>query len=127
MKEFELTQTRKRIQEMTDQIQEYENRARLFQEQDKVLKEQLREAERSKKREGNFQLDYLKNIVVKFITTDEKDKLVPVLATLLQLTPTEIQQIKEKSNENMLSKMWWANSPQKKSPSSPNSPIQKKN
>jgi len=45
---------------------------KLREEQEKVLKEQIRELERSKKREG-VNTDYLKNIVYKFIISDEQD------------------------------------------------------
>eukprot|EP00736_Rhodelphis_marinus_P007018 Rmarinus@m.28285 len=52
------------------------------------LKENYRETQREEKREGvNFK--YLKNIVCKYMETEDFDRLYPVLSELLQLTPED--------------------------------------
>lgn len=66
--------------------------ARLKQLND-VLKEEIRRNQRSVEREKHAQnFEYLKNVVLKFISlhnVDEKMRLVPVLNTILKLSPEE--------------------------------------
>ncbi|XP_037049807.1 GRIP and coiled-coil domain-containing protein 2 [Bradysia coprophila] len=62
-----------------------------------VLKEELRRQERSTAREQHLHnLEYLKNVIFKFLTIncgDEKSHLVPVLNTILKLSPEETQKL----------------------------------
>ena len=52
-------------------LREAEDMERLRQEQEKVLKAEIRELERAKKREG-ANLDYLKNVMIKFLMADDR-------------------------------------------------------
>ncbi|XP_037088760.1 GRIP and coiled-coil domain-containing protein 2-like [Pollicipes pollicipes] len=62
-----------------------------------ALKEEIRRSERSEERQKHLnQMEYLKNIIVKFLTLkegDERSRLVPVLSTMLRLSPQEVTQI----------------------------------
>lgn len=67
-------------------------------EQERVLKEQLREEERKNTRDAlrTEQADYIKNVVVKFCTSKVPEiqrSLVPVLGQLLQLSKQEVEQM----------------------------------
>lgn len=63
----------------------------------KLLKEEIRRHQRSLEREQHAEnLEYLKNVVFKFLTLnsgDERSRLVPVLNTILKLSPEETQKI----------------------------------
>jgi hypothetical protein len=62
-----------------------------------LLKQEIRRAERNEKREQTAaQMEYLKNVVLKFIqcTGDEQEQLVPALATLLQFNADELQRVR---------------------------------
>lgn len=58
-----------------------------------VLKEEIRRLQRSLDREKHAQnFEYLKNVIIKFVSlqsVDEKLRLVPVLNTILKLSPEE--------------------------------------
>ncbi|VEN34184.1 unnamed protein product, partial [Callosobruchus maculatus] len=62
-----------------------------------VLKEEIRRQQRSQEREEHAEnLEYLKNVVFKFLTlgnSDERSRLVPVLNTILKLSPDETKQL----------------------------------
>jgi chromosome segregation ATPase len=71
--------------------------ARLTQ-QNSVLKEEIRRQQRCMERQQHTLSngEYLKNVVLKFITLqggDERARLVPVLNTILKLSPEETQQL----------------------------------
>ncbi|XP_074025532.1 uncharacterized protein [Leptinotarsa decemlineata] len=63
----------------------------------KLLKEEIRRQQRSEEREKHAEnLEYLKNVVFKFVTLnsgDERTRLVPVLNTILKLSPEEARQL----------------------------------
>ncbi|XP_066156612.1 GRIP and coiled-coil domain-containing protein 2 [Euwallacea fornicatus] len=63
----------------------------------KVLKEEIRRQQRSVEREQHAEnLEYMKNVVFKFVTLtsgDERVRLVPVLNTILKLSPEETQKL----------------------------------
>lgn len=42
-------------------------------------------------------MDYLKNIVLKYLETPDKEQLLPVLTTVLQLSPAEVASLKKKT------------------------------
>ncbi len=43
---------------------------------------------------------YLKNIIVKYMETGEHDALLPVISTVLQFTPEEIERINQRRKAN---------------------------
>ncbi|XLS67836.1 hypothetical protein HN51_018859 [Arachis hypogaea] len=55
-----------------------------------ILKAELRDMERSKKRKG-VDMTYLKNIILKLLETGEVEVLLPVIGMLLQFSPQEIR------------------------------------
>ncbi|PRP74194.1 hypothetical protein PROFUN_16356 [Planoprotostelium fungivorum] len=87
------------LDELRHRMSEFEQTEKLHIEQEGLLKETIRSLERNQKREG-ANAEYMKNIVLKFITsTDNKETLLPVLGTVLQLNAQELSQVKEKMVE----------------------------
>ncbi|XP_026278233.1 GRIP and coiled-coil domain-containing protein 2 [Frankliniella occidentalis] len=78
---------------LTALLSEAESDAARLSQLNAVLKEEIRRQQRSEERAQHaHNLEYLKNIVVKFITLqngDERQRLVPVLNTILKLSPEE--------------------------------------
>ena len=88
-REGEVAELRRRLAALEDERTELAKTVELHELQEHELKEQIRELDRSKSRE-TVNVEYLKNIVVKYIETDDYDHLMPVLAILLRLTPQEV-------------------------------------
>lgn len=61
-----------------------------------MLKEEIRNLDRAERRQ-NLSVDYLKNIVLKYLETTDKEPLLPVLTTVLQLSPAEVASLRKKS------------------------------
>eukprot|EP00002_Diphylleia_rotans_P008934 TRINITY_DN1890_c0_g2_i6.p1 TRINITY_DN1890_c0_g2~~TRINITY_DN1890_c0_g2_i6.p1 ORF type:complete len:1165 (+),score=327.42 TRINITY_DN1890_c0_g2_i6:108-3602(+) len=97
-REAELKRLRHQVRELTANLEESHSTERLLVEQKKFLEHEIRELERARKRDevkdGAVNMQYLKNVVVKYLQTDE-ESLFPVLATLLQFSPEEIKHIHE--------------------------------
>jgi hypothetical protein len=91
--EEELTKTKYRLLNTNELLNESEiNNVRLS-EQVALLKDEIRRIERNMDRaESISNLEYLKNIVLKFLTlksSQERLQLIPVLVTMLKLSPDE--------------------------------------
>ena len=91
--EEELNRTKYRLLNTTELLNESElNNVRLS-EQVAVLKDEIRRIERNMDRaESISNLEYLKNIVMKFFilkSSQERLQLIPVLVTMLKLSPDE--------------------------------------
>ena len=61
-----------------------------------MLKEEIRRQERNETRaEASSNLEYLKNVLIKFFEFgDEQDDLIPVMGKLLHFSPDEVKRIK---------------------------------
>ncbi|XP_069676250.1 GRIP and coiled-coil domain-containing protein 2-like isoform X5 [Periplaneta americana] len=86
-----------RIKHLTGLLTEAERDLAKLTQQNQVLKEEIRRQQRSVEREQHAQnFEYLKNVVLKFVTLqggDERSRLVPVLNTILKLSPEETNQL----------------------------------
>ncbi|KAL6871505.1 hypothetical protein ACP4OV_014334 [Aristida adscensionis] len=89
-REEELAQSQRHILALQQEIEELERENRLHDQQEAMLKTELRNMERSQKREG-IDMTYLKNVILKLLETGEVGALLPVVATLLQFSPEELQ------------------------------------
>ncbi|KAG0026333.1 hypothetical protein BGZ82_009533 [Podila clonocystis] len=85
-----------KLQHLTDLLNESEANHQRLLDQAKVLKEEIRNLDRAERRQ-NLSVDYLKNIVLKYLETPDKEQLLPVLTTVLQLSPAEVASLKKKS------------------------------
>ena len=90
-----LEDAQNQIDSLTKAYLESENTNSLLAEQVKALKEEIRRIQRGNERmDLADNLEYLKNIVLRFLSLDDtnldqKQRLVPVLSTVLRLSPEE--------------------------------------
>lgn len=89
-REEELAQSQRHILALQEEIEELERENRLHSQQEAMLKTELRNMERTQKRDG-VDLTYLKNVILKLLETGEVEALLPVVAMLLQFSPEEVQ------------------------------------
>ncbi|KAF9087684.1 hypothetical protein BGX29_000708 [Mortierella sp. GBA35] len=85
-----------KLQHLTELLNESEANHQRLLDQEKVLKEEIRNLDRAERRQ-NLSVDYLKNIVLKYLETSDKEPLLPVLTTVLQLSPAEVASLRKKS------------------------------
>ncbi|KAG0059988.1 hypothetical protein BGZ89_012653 [Linnemannia elongata] len=85
-----------KLQHLTELLNESEANHQRLLDQEKVLKEEIRNLDRAERRQ-NLSVDYLKNIVLKYLETTDKEPLLPVLTTVLQLSPAEVASLRKKS------------------------------
>lgn len=93
------------LQQAQESAREAEEMMRLHNLQEAALKREIRELERTKRRDG-ANLEYLKNIVLKYMETQEHDKLMPVLTTLLQFSPEEVAKVQEARTAQQSGGLW---------------------
>ncbi|KYQ94423.1 hypothetical protein DLAC_04719 [Tieghemostelium lacteum] len=84
----ELRKANQHISQLSYLLADSEKMDERHQEQEKLLKDEIRKLERSSKRDSVVP-EYAKNIILKFIETDDGDSLLPVLSTIMQFTPEE--------------------------------------
>ena len=100
--EDELKKARSRLFHTTELLNESElNNVRLT-DQVSLLKDEIRRIERNVERaESISNLEYLKNVILKFFTlksSPERLQLIPVLVTMLKLSPDEQAQLVRVAN-----------------------------
>lgn len=92
-----INEVQKKVDHLSELLNESESSNLRMTEQIRVLKEEIRRLERNQEREKHAQnLEYLKNIIMKFATLQggsEKERLVPVLTTMLKLSPEEHKEL----------------------------------
>lgn len=92
-----LAASEKQIEHLTVLLNESEATVLRLTEQASVLKGEIRRLERNQERENAISnMEYLKNIVYKFLTLkggNERTQLVPVLTTMLKFSPEEKEQL----------------------------------
>ncbi|KAL5282672.1 GCC2 family protein [Megaselia abdita] len=94
------------VKYLTSLLAETEQDLAKLSQQNSILKEEIRRNERAEEREKHMHnSEYLKNVVVKFITLsngDERLRLVPVLNTILKLSREEYQTVENVAKGNSL-------------------------
>uniref|UniRef100_A0A8B9FJU8 GRIP and coiled-coil domain containing 2 n=1 Tax=Amazona collaria TaxID=241587 RepID=A0A8B9FJU8_9PSIT len=88
-----LNTTAKSADHLNELLRESEATNAILLEQIKLLKNEIRRLERNQEREKSVaNLEYLKNVLLQFIflkSGSEKERLLPVIDTMLQLSPEE--------------------------------------
>ncbi|KFU89791.1 GRIP and coiled-coil domain-containing protein 2, partial [Chaetura pelagica] len=88
-----LNTTAKSADHLNELLRESEATNAILMEQIKLLKSEIRRLERNQEREKSVaNLEYLKNVLLQFIflkSGSEKERLLPVIDTMLQLSPEE--------------------------------------
>ncbi|KAH8280151.1 hypothetical protein KR018_011266, partial [Drosophila ironensis] len=86
-----------RVKHLTALLAENEQDLAKLTQMNDMLKEELRRQERSEEREQHMHnSEYLKNVFLKFLTlnnADERQRLVPVLNTILRLSRNEVEML----------------------------------
>ncbi|KAK3274355.1 hypothetical protein CYMTET_17459 [Cymbomonas tetramitiformis] len=100
-----LAQAEARIEALEVENIELEKENALRSEQEKVLKDEIREMTRREQRQevakgtsdiaGGCEMEYLKNVVLKLMETGEHEALLPVLSMLLRFSPDEVERCRE--------------------------------
>lgn len=88
-----LSSTTKSADHLNGLLRETEATNAILMEQIKLLKSEIRRLERNQEREKSVaNLEYLKNVLLRFIFLkpgSERERLLPVIDTMLQLSPEE--------------------------------------
>ncbi|KAI8888887.1 hypothetical protein K501DRAFT_10800 [Backusella circina FSU 941] len=82
----------KQIQRLSEMLHESEDKVTALRAQEKLLKEELRKLDAFDKRQ-NMNAEYLKNVLIKFLVSENKQTMVPIIAKLLCLDKTETDQL----------------------------------
>eukprot|EP01119_Soliformovum_irregulare_P024174 TRINITY_DN8602_c0_g2_i1.p1 TRINITY_DN8602_c0_g2~~TRINITY_DN8602_c0_g2_i1.p1 ORF type:complete len:873 (+),score=224.29 TRINITY_DN8602_c0_g2_i1:206-2824(+) len=101
----DLKEAKQQIVNLQEMLQQAEKTEHLHELQTATLKEEIRELHRSTNR--NVDLDYLKNVILKYLTTDDQEQheqVMPVISSMLQFSPIEIEQIRTLRSKN---KKWF--------------------
>jgi chromosome segregation ATPase len=86
-----LDNAQRQIAHLSELLADSENSVARLEEQSKILKLEIRRQEASVERANGTNLEYLKNVSLKFISTEaEREQLIPVLGTLLKFTKEEL-------------------------------------
>jgi chromosome segregation ATPase len=86
-----LDNAQRQIGHLSELLADSENSVARLEEQSKILKLEIRRQEASVERANGTNLEYLKNVSLKFISTEaEREQLIPVLGTLLKFTKEEL-------------------------------------
>jgi len=93
-RDAEVKNAQRQLQQVITTLNEIQKLLSMSYSQEKVLKERIRELEQSQDRQGQVAGDYLKHVILKYIEYNQKGDLkghtlVPVLCTLLSLSPEE--------------------------------------
>lgn len=84
----------KKVQHLSIMLQESEDRVSALRAQEKVLKDEIRKLDSFDRRQ-NLSIEYLKNVLLKFMQTENKEFMVPVLAKLLLLDANETETLRQ--------------------------------
>ncbi|CAO3625590.1 unnamed protein product [Cunninghamella blakesleeana] len=82
----------KEAKRLRDMVQESEEQILALRKQEKILKDELRKLDLKDKRE-NMNVEYTKNVLLKFLMSENKEFLVPVIAKILFLDENETEQL----------------------------------
>ncbi|XP_058061250.1 GRIP and coiled-coil domain-containing protein 2 [Anopheles bellator] len=107
----QLSKQESRVRHLTAVLAEAEQDLAKLTQLNELLKEEVRRQQRSIEREAHVHnSEYLKNVIFKFITLnngDERSRLVPVLNTILKLSPDETQKLQNVAKGSDPSSRGW--------------------
>jgi len=95
---------KKQVQNLMELLNESERNVRELTKKENNLKEEIDKMNRDEKR-TTVNMEYLKNVVLSFLESNDKGKLVPVITNLLQLDSKEIERLQALS-ENKRKRLW---------------------
>ncbi|EPB76742.1 GRIP domain protein [Ancylostoma ceylanicum] len=94
----EIERLNKNLQHARELLNETEATNATLVDQSRLLKEEIRRLQRNEERLNHVEnTEYLKNIIVKFLSPErvsgERQQLIPILSTMLQLSPDEVENL----------------------------------
>jgi len=89
---------KKQVQNLMELLNESERNVRELTKKENNLKEEIDKMNRDEKR-TTVNMEYLKNVVLSFLESNDKGKLVPVITNLLQLDSKEIERLQALSEK----------------------------
>lgn len=108
------------IAQLTLIIKQNESQEHLHELQAQTLKEEIKELQRSAKRNDidltyvvfddvscNFLFRYLKNVILKYMETQDHVQLLPVISNLLQFSPEELKGLQQKLSQKKSKMSLW--------------------
>jgi hypothetical protein len=95
---FKQKELQLKIDQLTLLLTESEANVQKLEEQQKLLKDELRQDDRMERRK-NLNIEYLKNIILSFFESSTREKLIPVMVQVLQLSPDEEQRLRTASGQ----------------------------
>jgi len=93
--EEELGKARVTIRNLSNVIEQTEKTEKLQSLQLETLKTEIRDLERQQKR-SEIDVEYLKNVMVKYIEIQDHEQMLPVISKILQFTPEEYKSLQVK-------------------------------
>ncbi|KAI9492017.1 hypothetical protein BDB00DRAFT_830793 [Zychaea mexicana] len=84
----------RQVQQLREMLDESEDRVTALRTQEQVLKEEIRKLDSFDRRQ-NLSIEYLKNVLLKFLQSENKEFMVPVLAKLLSLSADETDELRK--------------------------------
>ncbi|KAI8056345.1 hypothetical protein BDF21DRAFT_430611 [Thamnidium elegans] len=84
----------KQVQRLSEMLHESQDQVNALKSQEKVLKDELRKIDAVEKRQ-DMNVEYLKNVLIKFLMSENKQAMVPIIAKLLCLDKTETNTMME--------------------------------
>ncbi|KAL1935244.1 hypothetical protein VTP01DRAFT_4384 [Rhizomucor pusillus] len=84
----------KQVQKLREMLDESEDQVAALRAQEKVLKAEIRKLDAFDRRQ-NLNVEYLKNVFLKFCQAENKEYMIPVLAKLLSLDDAETEELRK--------------------------------
>ncbi|KAI9365642.1 hypothetical protein BD770DRAFT_376956 [Pilaira anomala] len=84
----------KQVQRLSEMLHETQDEVNALKSQEKILKDELRKIDAVEKRQ-DMNVEYLKNVLIKFLMSENKQAMVPIIAKLLCLDKTETNKMME--------------------------------
>ncbi|KAK6766466.1 hypothetical protein RB195_026022 [Necator americanus] len=101
----EIERLNKNLQHARELLNETEATNATLVDQSRLLKEEIRRLQRNEQRLCHVEnTEYLKNIIMKFLSPErvsgERQQLIPILSTMLQLSPEEVENLNRTAAED---------------------------
>lgn len=97
---FKIKEMAHKIDQLSQLLTESEANVERLLEQEKFLKDQVRNQDRMEVLEKRLSIEYLRNIVLSFFEARSKESLIPVLSRVLELSPDEEQKLRKTTNSS---------------------------
>eukprot|EP01135_Chromosphaera_perkinsii_P003754 Nk52_evm14s254 gene=Nk52_evmTU14s254 len=111
-----LADIEKQVHHLRTLLMDSEQSCSRLMDQERVLKSEIRRMNLNEERNRTCNLEYLKNVLIKFLETGDREHLTPVLTTVLKCSKEEVERIKRAEGARTLMQptsilnSWWNSS-----------------